>query len=316
MEIISLGNMLVEVMRINLDEPLDQPGSFVGPYPSGDTPIYIDTVARLGGHRAGFIGAVGPDDLGKCLLERFRRDGVDFTRGRILPDYTTGVAFVAYFSDKSRRFVFHSRHAASGQLAPDQVTADYLADCRWLHITGCNLVASDSSRLACMRAMELLPAGAILSFDPNIRPEILSVNEIRDLCAPAIARADIILPSIQEAAMLTGLADDDAGCRLWADTGKVVVQKRGEQGCRLVLKGEESTDIPGFRVTEVDPTGAGDSFCAGITVARLEGMPWHRAARFANAVGALAVTAKGPMEGAPSRNQVRALLASEEKANG
>jgi sugar/nucleoside kinase (ribokinase family) len=63
-------------------------------------------------------------------------------------------------------------------------------------------------------------------------------------------------------------------------------------------------DVPGFTVQEVDPTGAGDSFCAGFTVALLENMPLEEAGRFANAVGALAVTKLGPMEGAPSRQQV------------
>jgi len=62
-------------------------------------------------------------------------------------------------------------------------------------------------------------------------------------------------------------------------------------------------------VEEVDPTGAGDCFCAGVTVALLEGMALPDAGRFANAVGALAVTRKGPMEGAPARDEVTALLA-------
>ncbi|MFN2120332.1 MAG: sugar kinase, partial [Anaerolineales bacterium] len=69
-EVVSIGNMLVEIMRKELDRPLNLPAEFVGPFPSGDTPIYIDTVARLG-HAAGFIGAVGPDDFGRCLLDRF-----------------------------------------------------------------------------------------------------------------------------------------------------------------------------------------------------------------------------------------------------
>ena len=114
-EVVSLGGMLVEIMRVSLDEPLDRAGTLVGPFPSGDTPIYIDTVARLG-RSAGFIGAVGQDDFGRCLLERFARDGVDFSCGRALPDHTTGVAFVAYYGDGSRKFVFHWRHAAAGQL--------------------------------------------------------------------------------------------------------------------------------------------------------------------------------------------------------
>lgn len=308
-EVISIGNMLVEVMRPALDQPLDQPGPFVGPFPSGDTPIYIDTVARLG-RSAGFIGAIGRDDFGRCLLERFWRDGVDTSAVQVLDGWSTGVAFVAYFGDGTRRFLFHWRHAAAGQLAPEHVEPAYFVAARWLHLTGCNLAVSESSRDACYRAMEYLPRGGRVSFDPNIRPEVLSVDEIRDLCAPALARADLFFPSIGEAKMLTGAASDEEGCRQLAGEGKIVVLKRGAAGCRI-FAGDSDLAIPGFAVEEVDPTGAGDSFCAGFTVALLEGMELAEAGRFANAVGALAVTRQGPMEGAPTRDEALALLARD-----
>ncbi len=305
-EVISIGNMLVEVMRTGLDQPLDQPATFSGPYPSGDTPIYIDAVARLG-RSAGFIGAVGADDFGRCLLDRFARDGVDFSCGRVLPDHTTGVAFVAYFKDGSRKFIFHWRYAAAGQLAPEFVQPAYLAGARWLHLTGCNLAVSEAARDACYRAMACLPSDARLSFDANIRPELLDVEQIRELCRPALERADVILPSLGEARMLTGADADVEGCRAWAAQGKLVVLKLGPQGCR-VFQGDEDFEVAGFSVPEVDPTGAGDCFCAGFTVALLDGLPLRDAARFANAVGALAVTQKGPMEGAPTKAEVFTLL--------
>jgi tagatose kinase len=306
-EVISLGTMLVEVMRVSLDEPMNRPGTFVGPFPSGDTAIYIDTVARLG-HAGGYIGAVGADDFGRCMLDRFAEDGVDFACGRVLPDHTTGVAFVAYFGDGSRKFVYHWRHAAAGQLSPEYVDPNYLADTRWLHLTGCNLAVTESARDAGFKAMRHLRDGAKVSFDPNIRPEVLSVEQIRGLVAPVIERADVILPSLGEAKMLTGAQSDEAGCRLWAQQGKLVVLKQGPRGSR-VFHGDTDFEVASFPVTEVDPTGAGDSFSAGFTVALLEGMELRKAARFANAVGALAVTVKGPMEGAPRRDEVDALLA-------
>ncbi len=308
-EVISIGNMLVEVMRKSLDQPLDQAADFSGPYPSGDVVIYIDTVARLG-RKAGFIGAIGADDFGKCLLDRFTRDQVDFSCGKVLTSHTTGVAFVAYFSDKSRKFIFHWRNAAAGQLSPDDIQPEYFRHARWLHLTGCNLAINDSTREACLCAMRALPISARLSFDANIRPEILTVAEIRELVQPVIERADVILPSANEAAMLTGAKNDEEGCRLWASQGKIVALKQGEKGCHIY----ESTgdyQIPGFRVDEVDPTGAGDAFCAGFTVALLEGMNLENAGRFANAVGALAVTKMGPMEGAPERAEVEQLIKNQ-----
>jgi sugar/nucleoside kinase (ribokinase family) len=305
-EVISMGNMLVEIMRIQLDEPLNQAGTFTGPYPSGDTPIYIDSVARLG-HSAGFIGAVGQDDFGRCLVERFERDGVDFTSGKVLPDQTTGVAFVAYFKDGSRKFIYHMRYSAAGRLAPDYLQEDYLQQAKWLHLTGCNLAMSDSSKQTCYQAMQRISPEAHLSFDPNIRPELLSVEEIRRLCQPVIQRADILFPSLGEAAMLTGASGDEEGIRQWLAQGKTVVLKMGGRGSRIYYQ-DEVVEIPGFAVQEVDPTGAGDSFSAAFTVAMLEGMPMAQAGRFANAVGALAVTKKGPMEGAPTRAEVQAFL--------
>lgn len=305
-EVVSVGNMLVEVMRTGLDRPLNLPAEFAGPFPSGDTPIYIDTVARLG-HAAGFIGAIGPDDFGRCLMERFERDGVDSSQVAILPDQTTGVAFVAYFTGGARKFIYHWRYAAAGRLGPEHVHGEYFESARWLHLTGCNLAASPSAREACCRAMDLLPAGARLSFDANIRPELLTIDQIRGLVDPVVQRANVILPSLTEAAMLTGLETDEKGCRLWASQGKTVVLKMGPKGCRI-YSGERVLDVPGFAVHEIDPTGAGNSFCAGFTVALLENMPLEVAGRFANAVGALAVTKLGPMEGAPNRQQVDEFL--------
>jgi sugar/nucleoside kinase (ribokinase family) len=304
--------MLVEVMRVELDEPLNEPGTFVGPFPSGDTAIYIDTVARLG-HAGGFIGAVGADDFGRCMLDRFARDGVDSSAVQVLSEHSTGVAFVAYFSDGSRKFLFHWRHAAAGQLAPDHVQPGYFTAARWLHITGCscNLAVCESAREACYKAMRCLPAGARLSFDPNIRPEVLSVAQIRELCQPVIARADVVLPSLGEAMMFTGAASDEAGCREWASQGKLVVLKQGAAGCHI-FSADGDVQVPAYTVDEIDPTGAGDSFCAGVTVGLLEGMDLPVMGRFANAVGALAVTKKGPMEGAPTREQVAALMAGDE----
>lgn len=309
-EVISMGNLLVEIMRVNRDEPLNQSGTFVGPFPSGDTAIYIDAVARLG-RSAGFIGAVGQDDFGRCILDRFTRDGVDFSSSQILPNHTTGVAFVAYFSDGSRKFIYHWRHAAAGQLNPTYVKPEYFKAAKWLHLTGCNLAITDMARDACYQAMHYLPDGARVSFDPNIRPEVLTVEEVRELCQPVIERADVILPSKTEAMMLTGAATDEEGCRLWAAAGKVVVLKQGEQGCRI-FQGSSDFEVPSFPVTEVDPTGAGDAFSGGFTVALLDGLSLPEAGYFANAVGALAVTMRGPMEGNPTRQEVLDLIKGNE----
>ena len=53
-EIMTMGEMIVEIMRDGVDQPLDRAGVFKGPYPSGAPAIFIDTAARLG-HKAAVL---------------------------------------------------------------------------------------------------------------------------------------------------------------------------------------------------------------------------------------------------------------------
>ncbi|GBC96994.1 2-dehydro-3-deoxygluconokinase [bacterium HR16] len=309
-QVLSLGELLVEVMRPAVDQPLDEPGQFMGPFPSGAPAIFIDAVARLG-VSCGFIGVVGNDPFGKCVLRRLREDGVDVKHVRVVSHRTTGIAFVAYRSDGSRQFLFHLPQSAAALLAPEDVREDYLHDVRALHITGSALSISESAREACYRAARLCKQrGAMVSFDPNIRPELLGVDTVRTLCEPVLQLCDILLPSGQEATMLTGDADEETACyNLVARGIPIVVLKRGAQGC-IVVTDQHRTEIPAYPVEEVDPTGAGDAFAGGFVVAMLHGMSVTEAARFASVIGALAVTRQGPMEGLPTLAEVETFLSS------
>lgn len=307
-QVIALGELLVEVMRKNVDQPLSQPGELVGPYPSGAPAIFADAVARLGGS-AGFIGVVGSDDFGDCVLDRLRGDGVDTTHVRTVPGYTTGIAFVSYRSDGSRHFVFHLPQAAAALLAPDDVASDYVRQAQFIHVTGSALSISESARQACHKAIrEIKDAGGHVSFDPNIRPELLGIERVREICQPVLDQCDLLLPSGSEATMLTGDENAETACRALLARGiDVVALKRGARGSTVFTKASEF-NVPSISVREIDPTGAGDCYGGAFVVGMLEGWDLPTTARFANVAGALAVTRKGPMEGIPRRGEVRARL--------
>ena len=111
--------------------------------------------------------------------------------------------------------------------------------------------------------------------------------------------------------MFTGAASDDEGCRKWAAEGKLIVLKNGEEGSRIYTR-DEVVDVPSFPVEEVDPTGAGDTFCGAFLTALIEGKSIRECGRFANAAGAMSVRKQGPMEGAPSRAELEAFLKEHE----
>jgi len=304
-EVVSLGELLVEIMRKELDKPLYDPADFVGPFPSGAPAIFIDAIARLG-HSAGFVGTIGNDDFGKCILDRFKRDGVDSKYVKVLNNHTTAVAFVMYSSDGSRKFLYHIPYAAAGQLSPEDVDPDYFRSAKFLHLMGSSLSVNESSREACYKAIRLIKeGGGKVTFDPNLRPELLSIEKIREICQPVLQVCDVVMPSGDEARMLAGIegSADDA-CRELLQLGPdIVALKQGEKGSVIYTK-DDKLVVPSFKVQEIDPTGAGDCFGAGFIYGLLEGWVLEKTARFANAVGAMATTKKGPMEGAPTLEQV------------
>ena len=307
-QILCLGEILVEIMRTERDVPLDRAGTFAGPFPSGAPAIFIDAAARLGAS-TGYVAVCGDDAFGRVNLARLQSSGVETSRMRIAPGYTTGIAFVSYRADGSREFLFHLRQSAAALLEPGDVDPAWFSQAAWLHITGTALSLSDTSRQACYRAAELAyEHHRTISLDPNLRPELLGVEQVRKICAPILSKTKVVLPSGAEAAMLTGLDDLDQACRALLEMGpEIVVLKRGELGSKLFTTQQE-VEVPSIQVTEVDPTGAGDCFSAGFAVACLENMPLAEAARFANIVGALSVTRLGPMEGAPTRAEVERYL--------
>ena len=303
-----MGEALVEVMRPAAGAPLDQEGTFSGPFASGAPAIFAVAAARLG-YPVRFIGSVGQDAFGRLLRLRLQAEGVDVSGLQTAAGYATGVAFVAYALDGNREFVFHLRHSAAGVMPLEGVDPGFFTNVGWLHISGSTLALNESCRAACWRAVELTKAaGGRVSFDPNLRPELLPLEQVEPIFSSFLEAADILVPTAGEAQALAGIADDDRAAQvLLGDSDKILVYKRGAAGCS-VYAGGKRLDVPGFKVREVDPTGAGDCFNAAFLVGLEENWPLEQAARFACAAGALAVTKQGPMEGAPSRREVEALV--------
>lgn len=304
----TMGEILVEVMRPRADMPLDQAGEFLGPFPSGAPAIFIDTVARLG-HAAGIIGGVGEDDFGACVLRRLEQDGVDCRYVQRYPGCATAVAFVTYFADGSRKFLYHidrTPAVMTGFHGDEAIQAP-----AFFHVMGCSLMANDDFREQIFKAMTALNRqGAKISFDPNIRAELLRGRPLEQVVGPVLERCAVLLPGAAELAMLSGEPGPEAGARRLFERYplEVIVLKRGRQGCTVYPRGESPLDVPAYPVVEVDPTGAGDCFDAGFLCGLLEGRSLAECARMAAAAGALNAAAFGPMEGAISKEQVAQML--------
>ena len=307
-QVLAAGELIVELMRPAAGQSLDITGEFKGPYPSGAPANFADASARIG-KRTGFVGSTGQDSFGQLLRDRFKRDGIDGKLIASVKRKTTGCAFVAYDKKGGRKFIFHIAGTASDRLPPPARAARYAGSFRHLHLMGCSLAISRSMRETCIAvAQAVKKAGGSVSLDPNLRPELLSAEECRGILLPVVRLSDIVLPSGREASLLVHEADSDKACLRLLEMGvKVIVLKLGESGCR-VFSADGAIDVPGFKVKAVDPTGAGDCFDAGFISGYLDNLTLYEAARLANAMGALAASRMGPMEGTFSRKEVMAFM--------
>jgi tagatose kinase len=307
--VMTIGEILVEIMATERGQSFRTPGSLIGPFPSGAPAIFIDQVGKLIG-QAGIIGCVGDDDFGWLNLDRLKRDGVDTSSIAVLPEAVTGSAFVTYTDTGSRHFVFNIRNSASGHLSASQVTESALTDCTWLHVMGSSLFSSEIASAVGKAIGMVKSKGGTISFDPNIRPELFATAGIRDVFHSILEQTDVFLPSGDETTLLVSVGTEDEAIERLLNLGvREIVVKRGKDGCTYYDK-TRRMDMPALSVHEVDPTGAGDCFGATYVACRVLGKSVEDALRYACAAGAYAVTRQGPMEGTATFAELEALMRS------
>jgi sugar/nucleoside kinase (ribokinase family) len=87
-----------------------------------------------------------------------------------------------------------------------------------------------------------------------------------------------------------------------------VLVRAGAAGCLLAGPSGPPVHVPGFPVTAVDTTGAGDTHTGCFLAALAAGEPALAAVRRANAAAALSVTRHGPAT-APATQELARFLA-------
>ncbi len=310
--IATLGELLVEFLAKKENQGFSTPGEFWGPYPSGAPAIFADQVAKLG-FRSLLFSCVGNDAFGEMNIARLARDGVNVKGISVLPNATTGSAFVSYRTQAQRDFIFNMPNSACGLLSAGHLDEELLQQCHHFHIMGSSLF---SFRLidAVRKVIGIVKEnGGTISFDPNIRKEMLNIREMSQAFEYILDYTDFFLPSDGELDYfgLSKFRDEDKIVGSLHQRGiRHVVVKRGPRGSSY-YSADEQYHVAGCPVTVVDPTGAGDCFGATFVSLFLAGYSVPDALAHANAAGSLAISQRGPMEGTSTLAQIEALLSQQ-----
>lgn len=312
-EIWTMGETLVEIMRTEVDKPLNETGLFSGPYPSGSSAIMISTVARMG-HSCGIISGVGKDGFGECMLNRLKKDGVDVSKVLVDPDGSTACAFVAYDSEGDRRYLFHWDETPATKAVMPDVTETSLKEAKYFHVMGCALTAKLSYGWEIVKTARAMKAqGTKISFDPNVRTEHLTnpnkSKECFEIINAMLEITNLFAPGLDELKLVTGIDDVEEAVKKCFENPnlEILMLKMGSKGSRIYTRDGQVVEQGLYKVESVDPTGAGDTSLGAFLCALLEGKDMKECAEIAAAAGALNVAAFGPMEGKISPENVQAM---------
>ncbi|MFF6801468.1 PfkB family carbohydrate kinase [Streptomyces sp. NPDC012616] len=217
------------------------------------------------------------------------------------PQASTGTVICLVDTDAAAERTFLTDSGASLRLAPADWSDSLLDGVGRLHLSG-YLLFSESGRALVRTASGAARARGIpVSLDPASAGFLVELGLPRFL--GLVADVDVLLPSRDEARLLTGVPDGaDAAAELSRHV-PLVVAKQGADGALVAGGGTVLARVPAVPATPRDTTGAGDAFTGAFLAALLAGVDAAAAAVEGCRAGARAVERVG---GRPPTPQERA----------
>ncbi len=251
---------------------------------------------RLGGD-VSFICKVGNDLFGNNAIEHYMREGLDISKS-MRCETPSGVALITVDENAENSIVVAS--GANAMITAEDI--DAVAD--EIRSAGILLLQLEIPVPAVIRAAEIAhEAGVYVVLNPAPATEL--PEGIYD-------NIDLFIPNQTEIALLTCCSPDtEEGLKAGVETlfsrgVKNVILTKGSKGSMLVQEGNWNShmDIPAKKVSAVDTTAAGDTFCGALCVALSEGKTMAEAVEFATASSALTVQKLGAQESIPYRKDI------------
>ena len=321
-DVVALGELLIDFTQNGLSK---QGNGLFEANPGGAPCNVLAMLAKLG-KKTAFIGKGGDDFFGRMLAETIREVGID-DRNLVYDDKVhTTLALVHTFADGDRDFSFYRSPGADMMLREEEMDMNLVKDTKIFHF-GTLSMTNEGVRAATMAAvLEAKKSGALISFDPNLRPPLWgSLEDARNQVRWGLGQCDILKISDNEIQWLTGEESYTKGVEKIRNEFSIplILVSMGKDGSRAYYQREQRKDEAGM-VAEAKPfiqehtietTGAGDTFCACILNYVLEhGLDDLSAGElkemltFANAAASLITTRKGALRVMPAKEEVLELI--------
>ena len=315
-DVVTLGELLIDFT----DNGKSAQGNTLFEANPGGAPCNVLAMLNRLGHPTAFIGKVGKDIFGLKLKAVLEEVGID-TSGLIVDeDARTTLAFVQTFEDGDRDFSFYRNPGADMLLTADEVDGELVKSARLFHF-GTLSMTHEGVREATKKAIRIAKEnGAIVSFDPNLRPPLWkSLDDAKEQAAYGFTQCDVLKISDNEIQWFTGEEDYDKGIEKLRQEYDIplILLSMGRDGSRAYYK-DLRVEMPSFIQKEtIETTGAGDTFggcCLHYVLEYgLDGLNEERLKEmltFANAAASIITTRKGALRVMPEPDEVKRFIES------
>ena len=315
-DVVTLGELLIDFT----DNGMSAQGNTMFEANPGGAPCNVLAMLNKLGHPTAFIGKVGKDIFGLKLKSVLEEVGIDTSNLIVDEDARTTLAFVQTFEDGDRDFSFYRNPGADMLLTADEVDGELVKSARLFHF-GTLSMTHEGVREATKKAIRIAKEnGAIVSFDPNLRPPLWkSLDDAKEQAAYGFTQCDVLKISDNEIQWFTGEEDYDKGIEKLRQEYDIplILLSMGRDGSRAYYK-DLRVEMPSFIQKEtIETTGAGDTFggcCLHYVLEYgLDGLNEERLKEmltFANAAASIITTRKGVLRVMPEPDEVKRFIES------
>ncbi len=252
-------------------------------------------VAATLGLEAAVISAVGKDVNGDITLSLLEKTGVDCTHIARLDELPTSTSVLTIRSDGERP-VFHMLGASIlTSLSTQAVEA--AKQSRFFHFGGVGF-PNLSTAEAIAAIADIRASGTFTSCD-IIAPQ----PETLDVLRPLLRNIDCFMPSEAEVHVLLGETSPEDALKTFVGMGaRACIIKRGDKGS-IGFYENEIVEVPAKKITPVDTTSCGDSYCAGFIDGLSRGLSFREAMTAATETAAQVAQGTGTLGALKKRDR-------------
>ncbi len=230
----------------------------------------------------------------------------------------TTLAMVHTYPDGDRDFSFYRNPGADMMLTEKEVPEELIGNSKIFHF-GTLSMTHDEVRKATKKAIDVAKkSGAVISFDPNLRPPLWkSLEDAKEQAAFGFSQCDVLKISDNEIQWFTGEEDYDEGIKKLRSQYDIplILLSMGKEGSRAYYK-DLRVEVGAFiQENTIETTGAGDTFggcCLHFVLKygldQLDEEKLKEMLQFANKAASIVTTRKGALRVMPSEEEIKKCL--------